>query len=140
MYKRLLFVIFILNLSGCIDQPDIQWDIHQTMIQQATAWNNKDIVGFMEPYWHSDSMRFMGKSGVTKGWQSTLERYKKNYAPNQMGILSFDELHFDVLSSESAWVDGKWTLFRTSDTLSGRFSLLWKRLNGKWQIVADHSS
>lgn len=123
-----------------MDVPDIRWDIEQTMNRQAECWNQKNIEGFMEPYWHSDSLRFMGKSGVAKGWQATLDRYKKNYAPEQMGILKFDDLHFDVLSSEATWVDGQWTLFRSSDTLSGRFSLLWKRLDGRWQIVSDHSS
>ena len=123
-----------------MDVPDIRWDIEQTMNRQAECWNQKNIEGFMEPYWHSDSLRFMGKSGVTKGWQATLDRYKKNYAPDQMGTLQFSDLHFDVLSSEATWVDGQWKLFRSKDTLSGRFTLLWKRIDGKWQIVSDHSS
>jgi hypothetical protein len=94
----------------------------------------------MEPYWHSDSLRFMGKSGVTLGWNATLARYKKNYKPSDMGKLEFTDLYFNEINKEAVWVDGKWTLFRTNDTLSGHFSLLWKRMDEKWQIVADHSS
>ena len=140
MFNRCIFFGLLFCAAGCIDAPDIRWDIEQVMHRQAECWNQRNIDGFMEPYWHSDSLRFMGKSGVTKGWQATLDRYKKNYEPKEMGNLVFDELHFDVLSSEATWVDGRWTLYRSLDTLSGRFSLLWKRMDGKWQIVADHSS
>ena len=94
----------------------------------------------MEPYWHSDSLRFMGKSGVTNGWQATLKRYQKNYTPEKMGSLTFNELHFDIISNDAAWVDGQWSLMYTDTIISGRFSLLWKQINGQWQIVADHSS
>lgn len=140
MFNRYIFFGLLFCATSCMDAPDIRWDIEQVMNRQAECWNQRNIDGFMEPYWHSDSLRFMGKSGVTKGWQATLDRYKKNYAPDEMGNLVFDDLHFDVLSSEATWVDGRWTLFRSLDTLSGRFSLLWKRMDGKWQIVADHSS
>jgi len=140
MFKSFLLAIGITMLMGCLDAPGIQLDIQNLMEEQARSWNQKDLEGFMLPYWHSDSLRFMGKSGVTLGWQSTLDRYKKNYSPDAMGMLTFDNLHFDVLSSKATWVDGRWRLFRAADTLSGRFSLLWKKINGQWQIVADHSS
>ncbi len=140
MFKIVVFTFLSLCLSGCIDEPDIQWDIKQIMLRQSDAWNAQDIEGFMEPYWHSDSLRFMGKSGVTKGWNATLARYKKNYTPQQMGKLQFSNLYFNHINDEHTWVDGSWTLYREKDTLSGHFSLLWKRLDNKWQIIADHSS
>jgi hypothetical protein len=134
------FIFCVLILVGCSAIEDPKVTIQQIMIKQSEAWNNKSLEGFMEPYWHSDSLRFMGKSGVTKGWQGTLERYQKNYTPEKMGSLDFNDLHFDILSSEAAWVDGQWRLMYPDTIISGRFSLLWKRINGQWQIVADHSS
>lgn len=95
----------------------------------------------MEPYWHSDSLQFIGKRGITHGWQATLDNYKKGYPDRAaMGTLQFTNLSIDVLSDSSAYVIGKWELFRTADTLSGHYSLLWKKMGDKWQIVADHSS
>jgi ketosteroid isomerase-like protein len=135
------FLFFsILMLAGCSTTTDAKLAIQQVMDQQAIAWNNKSLEGFMKPYWHSDSLRFMGKSGVTKGWQATLTRYQKNYTPEKMGSLHFSDLHFDILSQDAAWVDGQWSLSYPDTTVSGRFSLLWKFINGQWQIVADHSS
>ncbi len=140
MYRIIISIFFLGSLFiGCVDKPDIEWDIRQIMNQQAQAWSNKDLEGFMEPYWHSDSMRFMGSKGVTLGWKATLERYQKNYTKDKMGKLIFNDLHFEILSPEAAWVDGQWTLLLPDRNAVGRFSLLWKRMDGKWQIVADHS-
>jgi hypothetical protein len=56
------------------------------------------------------------------------------------GSLKFNNLSVDVLSDSAVFVIGKWTLFRSSDTLSGHYSLLWKKLQNNWVIVTDHSS
>jgi hypothetical protein len=140
MYKFVFFIILSFCISSYTQKPDVQKDIRLIMQRQTDAWNNQDIEGFMQPYWHSDSLRFMGKSGVTLGWNATLARYKKNYQPSEMGQLQFTELFFNPINNDAVWVDGKWTLFRAQDTLSGHFSLLWKMIDHQWQIVADHSS
>jgi hypothetical protein len=57
-----------------------------------------------------------------------------------MGKLQFTNLTMEMTGDSSAYVIGKWQLFRTADTLSGHYSLLWKNHNGQWLIVADHSS
>ncbi|MEY2764438.1 MAG: hypothetical protein RLZZ205_862 [Bacteroidota bacterium] len=127
-------------LSGCSAPADPKWEIQQIMNKQAEAWTNKDLDGFMEPYWQSDSLRFIGQKGVVLGWASTLARYKKSYPPEKMGTLIFNDLHFEILSDEAAWVDGQWTLLLPDKNAIGRFSLLWKKQDGKWQIFADHST
>ena len=140
MYKTAFFIILSFCISSYTHRPDIEMDIRQIMQRQTDAWNAQDIEGFMQPYWHSDSLRFMGKSGVTLGWNATLARYKKNYKPSEMGQLQFTDLYFNPINNDAVWVDGHWTLFRIQDTLSGHFSLLWKKIDDQWQIVADHSS
>jgi len=124
-----------------VDAKSIVVPISEIMNEQEKAWNEGNLEAFMEPYWHSDSLQFIGKRGITMGWQNTLDNYKKSYPDRQaMGTLSFTNLSIDLMSDSSAYVIGKWELFRTADTLSGHYSLLWKKMNGKWQIVADHSS
>ncbi|MEO0404960.1 MAG: nuclear transport factor 2 family protein [Bacteroidota bacterium] len=115
--------------------------IQQVMNQQQDAWNTGDLNQFMVGYWESDSLTFIGKSGVNRGWDKTLSNYKKSY-PNKeaMGQLQFTNLNIDVHTPEIASVIGKWELFRTADTLSGHYSLLWKKKAGNWVIISDHSS
>ncbi len=111
------------------------------MAQQELAWNRFDLEGFMDGYWRSDSLRFIGSKGLTYGWQNTLNNYQKSYpGPDAMGTLKFTILSVEVLSKKSAFVIGRWQLTRKQGELSGHYTLLWKKINGKWLIVADHSS
>lgn len=111
------------------------------MKDQETAWNTGDLEGFMKGYWKSDSLTFIGSRGLTRGWDQTLANYKKGYATREaMGKLTFTILKVDILSKKSAFVIGKWHLKREKDELSGHYTLLWKKINGHWLIVADHSS
>ncbi len=57
-----------------------------------------------------------------------------------MGQLSFDIIQVKELSAEYYFVVGEWMLKRTIGDLSGHYNLLMRKLNGKWVIVADHSS
>lgn len=114
--------------------------VKDLMSQQETAWNNADINGFMKHYWKSDSLKFIGSKGITYGWQKTLDNYIKGY-PNKeaMGILTFTILEATQLSETSIYVIGKWELKKEKPS-GGHFTLLWKNINGKWVIVADHTS
>ena len=116
-------------------------EILSLLDRQTRDWNRGDIDGFMVGYWNSDSLMFIGKSGITYGYQQTLANYKKNYSDTtQMGKLSFNIIQVKKLSGEYYFVVGKWTLKRTVGDLSGHYNLLFRKINGKWVIVADHSS
>lgn len=111
------------------------------MKAQETAWNNGDLRGFMLGYWMSDSLAFSGGKNITYGWQPALERYERSYgSEEQMGKLTFSDVKTNLSGKASAYTTGAWQLARYSDTLSGRFTLVWRRVNGAWVIVADHSS
>ena len=109
--------------------------------EQQLAWNAGNIEKYMEGYWKSDSLMFIGKSGITYGWKNTLSNYKKNYVDTvAMGKLDFKILQLKKLSGLYYSVVGKWHLSRSIGNLDGHFSLLFKKIGGKWHIVADHSS
>ncbi len=141
------FFFFFLLLQGCSATKSgntaaaAEQAIRQVMAAQEAAWNRADTEGFMEGYWRSDSLTFIGSRGVTYGWQATLDSYKKGYPDAAaMGKLTFTILRLEVLSPESAYVIGKWSLARKADAPGGHFTLLWKKIGGKWVIVADHTS
>lgn len=111
------------------------------MASQETAWNDGDIEGFMKAYLKSDSLVFIGKSGLNYGWDTTLANYRRSYPDRDaMGILTFENLIVNPIEPDAAFVVGKWVLHRSADTLSGHYSLLWQRISGEWFIIADHSS
>jgi uncharacterized protein (TIGR02246 family) len=138
------FILFLILLTApsikvLAQHPDSE--IRGLMAVQTSAWNKGDIEGFMQTYWQSDSLLFIGSHGPTYGWQSTLERYKKSYPDTAaMGKLDFKILEVRLLAKDLCFVVGKWHLQRTAGDMQGAFTLLVKRLKGQWKIIADHSS
>jgi uncharacterized protein (TIGR02246 family) len=115
--------------------------IRQTLHDQTVAWNKGDLENFMKGYWENDSLMFVGKSGVTYGYQNTLNNYKKNYnGPDQMGTLTFNLIKVERLSPEFYFVVGKWHLKRNAGDVGGHYNLLFQKIKGKWVITVDHSS
>lgn len=122
-------------------QSDAKAAILQVMSLQEKAWSDGDVEGFMEGYWHSPELAFVGKRGVTRGWQQTLDNYKKSYPTKEkMGMLTFDVIELERLSDDAYHMIGKYTLQLKDSSPSGHFTLVWKHIDGKWLIVKDHSS
>jgi uncharacterized protein (TIGR02246 family) len=108
---------------------------------QQTAWNRGDVDAFLVGYWHSPDLTFSGSSGVVRGWDGVLARYKKNYPDRAaMGQLDFSDLEFRFLGPDAALVLGRWHLKRERDDLGGVFTLVWQRLPEGWKIIHDHTS
>lgn len=142
MKQLLFFLAFLLMLAWSVSgQPAVR-TIRNIMAEQEAAWNRGDLPAFMEGYWHSDSLRFIGSKGLTYGWQATLDNYRRGYPDRAtMGTLKFTILSVEKLSRRSAFVVGKWHLARgDKGDLSGHYTLLWRKIRGHWVIVADHSS
>lgn len=116
--------------------------ILEVMSRQEKYWNEGNIPAFMQDYWKSDSLKFIGKNGVTKGWQATMDRYLKTYPDKaSMGTLKFDIKEVEFLSDKAAWVLGQFYLTRPEKgDLTGFFTLIFKKINQQWVIVSDHSS
>lgn len=116
-------------------------EVLKILQNQADQWNKGDIEAFMQDYWKSDQLQFIGSKGVTYGWQQTFDNYKKGYPDRAaMGHLTFDILNTKRLSRKVISVTGKFTLKREKDMPTGHFLLIWKKIKGKWVIIADHTS
>lgn len=142
--KKYLLIMILAVISGSIysqKENKMKATIEKIMHEQESAWNKGDIDGFMASYWNNDSLKFIGKKGITYGWKNTLDNYKKSY-PNAdaMGKLTFSIISVEKFSDTVCYVTGKWNLKRTADELGGYYTLLWKKIDGKWVIVADHTS
>lgn len=116
-------------------------DIRRVMNEQTAAWNRGDIEGFMSGYWNSPELKFVSGANVTKGWQPTLDRYRKSYDSRaKMGTLEFSDLEINVLSKDAAIVLGTWKLQREADAPGGKFTLVFRKFKDGWRIVHDHTS
>lgn len=139
--RALIFFIFPFYSFILTAQQHDEQLIRQVLADQQECWNQGDLECFMEGYWKSDELVFIGKSGLTYGWQRTLDNYKKSYPTKEaMGILTFEILITEPISEDFWSVIGKWSLKRKNDSPGGHFSLIFRRLGEDWVIVSDHSS
>jgi uncharacterized protein (TIGR02246 family) len=139
--KAMLLSLLLLRTLASAAQANDEAAIRALLRTQTEAWNRGDLEGFMQTYWKSDSLMFIGKSGITWGWNNTLENYKRGYPDTAaMGTLSFDIIQVKALSKDCYSVTGKWMLQRVADAPSGHYTLLLRRINGTWKIISDHSS
>lgn len=143
MQNKLLFIVLLLiNFFGFAQTNKDQDEIKEVLFSQQKLWNEGKIEAFMEFYEKSEDLKFIGKTNITQGWKATLERYLTSY-PNReaMGQLAFQIVEIDVTEGKTAWLLGKWDLKRPKmGNLGGHFTLLLKKVKGKWLIFRDHTS
>lgn len=129
--------------EGEVDAEAAREEIRSVLNTQEEAWNQGSIPAFMEGYAKTDSLRFASGGSVWYGWERTLERYEETYIDEgMMGTLSFEDLDIRVLSSESAFVFGRWRLSRSEayTNVGGLFTLIFEKRPEGWRIVHDHTS
>ncbi len=144
MAKILLFSLlsFLSVLPVHAQSDNDRRAIIQVLGAQTKAWNAGNMEIFMQGYWQSDSLKFIGKNGIVYGWQNTLDRYRKNYPdPASRGTLRFEIISVDVTGRDAAFVVGQFFLTRPEKgNATGYFTLYWRKIKGQWKIVADHTS
>ena len=132
----------MLSVASIAQKTNERQAVLDVLAHQNKNWNEGNISAFMEDYWKSDSLMFIGSKGVVFGWKATLDRYNKSYPDlATMGKLKFDIQKTDFHSKTTCWVLGKWHLTRPEKgDIGGYFTLILKKINGKWLIVSDHTS
>ena len=137
---RLAAVCLLATMIGCA-AGSMDREIRAMLERQDQAWNRGDIEAFMEHYLKSDELSFSSGGETIYGWQATRDRYKKRYpSAERMGHLTFSDLEIHPLGRGAALVLGRWHLDREPDSVGGNFSLVLRRIDGRWVIVHDHTS
>jgi beta-aspartyl-peptidase (threonine type) len=133
-------VLLMLSAAGA---PAESAPVRAVLDTQVAAWNQGDLDGFMRTYWNSPELVFQSNASSTRGFEATVERYRKKYLSEgrEMGRLAFEELDVQLLAPGVAFARGGWHLaFRDGKSARGRFTLLLRERPEGWRIVYDHSS
>lgn len=137
---RLLSLLLLLLSYTTHVHAQAEREIREVLANQVECWNDGDLECFMDGYWRSDNLVFIGSSGLTYGWETTLENYKKRYPSREaMGTLTFDLNIIEPLSEEFWFVAGKFNLERKNDNPTGYFTLIFRLIDDQWVIVSDHT-
>jgi ketosteroid isomerase-like protein len=141
MKTLLKFIVLILCCTSLQAQNSDENEIDRVLDEQLAAWNTGNIEGFMQGYWKNDSVMYIGKTGITYGYNNILQKYKKGFPDKSlMGKLSFNIIHKNELSPDIYFVVGKYRVERNNSVLEGHFTLLFQKVGDRWVITSDHSS
>jgi ketosteroid isomerase-like protein len=109
-YSFFLFIFLAFAVNNATAQCSAKMSndiaaIRKVLREQEQAWNRADIEAFMQGYWHSENLEFVGKNGLQNGWQRTLDNYKKSYPDAAaMGKLDFTILKLELLGKNAAYI------------------------------------
>jgi peptidoglycan/xylan/chitin deacetylase (PgdA/CDA1 family) len=134
-------------------EEEVRREVAAALDRQVQAWNRGDLEGFVSLY--AEDAAFVSPSGLTRGRQAVLDRYRKRY-PDQaaMGTLSLvpvetrlawgieGSMHGDALAGDVHGVSivARWTLaYPDKPPASGLTLLVLHRRGDGWAIVQDAS-
>ena len=140
----LFFALFVtMNLASQTEaqaEAEDRKAILTALKMQQDAWNKGDMEGFMQGYVKSDSLKFYGSSGLTQGWQNTLDNYKKGYPTKaQTGNLSFTIDALTKIEEGAYYMMGQFHLVREAGNANGVFLIIFRKIEGEWKVIADLS-
>src|SRR5665811_2168859 len=97
----LIGLTFISSLAEIKISEKEKSEINFLLEKQVNAWNEGNLEKFMETYWNSEKLSFVGSRGPTYGWKATLESYKKGYPDKAaMGKLKFTILDISKIDKK----------------------------------------
>ncbi|TLP79620.1 nuclear transport factor 2 family protein [Maribacter sp. ACAM166] len=143
MKTIVIAVITSVLICSCASKNNLVQDSNEIMNilnQQEEDWNNNDLEGFMEGYWKSESLFFYSGAKLKSGWITTLMSYKKKYPDKSYaGTLNFKIIKISPINTGAYFVMGEYELIREVGDANGTFMIIFKRIDGKWKIIADSS-
>ena len=120
-------------------EEKLRKDVAAVLAGQVLAWNRGDLEAFVSVY--AEDAAFVSPTGLTRGRQALLERYRKRYPDKAaMGTLSLDILEARLAGADGASVVARWTLaYPDKPAASGLTLLVLHRHDDGWKIVQDAS-
>lgn len=113
-------------------------EIKRMLNQAAIDWTANNLDGFMASYANSPTLRFAHPKGITLGFDTVKERYAKSITKSD---LKFSDLDVTVLALDAAVAFGRFhNRGKDGTNATGLFTLLVRKIEGRWKITHDHSS
>lgn len=134
----------LLLSTGCTPggtAEGISGEVRALLSQQVADWNSGDIAAFMNGYWRDERVRFASGGEVRRGWSNVMSDYERRYPDRAaMGTLHTAGIEISEISKDAAMVFGQWAVTAGGAHHCGLFTLLVRKVEGRWVVVHDHTS
>lgn len=138
--RRIIQARSFTQLRDAVSEAEVR-AISGVLDAQVDAWNRGDLSAFMDTYWRSDALRFASGDTPVRGWADALRRYRSNYPDRtDMGALTFSDVEINILAPDAATAFGRWRLAQAAESPGGLFTLVLRKIDGRWLIIHDHTS
>lgn len=106
---------------------------------------NANVNEVMDVYWNSAQLNLFNYNGtVTKGWQQVRKNRESSYPEIKDVKLEVRDVSVTMLGRDGAIVTCLWTQSQnykgTPESVSGRMTLVFKRIANAWKAIHLHSS
>jgi uncharacterized protein (TIGR02246 family) len=145
-FTRLLPVVLLLQHAPAAQAPppaDARAEVLALVAQSARDWTRGDIEAFCAVY--ADDALFISPTGITRGRQAVLDRYRQRYPGRAaMGALSFEVIEARVAPgpgpATAVSVTARWRLaYPDRPEATGLTLIVWHRTPAGWRLVQDAS-
>jgi uncharacterized protein (TIGR02246 family) len=125
------------------DEQSSARQVYLLIMGQVSAWNSQDIEGFMAAYWKSPKLVYLDDGEQVFGWDQLYANYQNGFADRSlMGYLEAQRVKVQMLEADMAYVLLWWDMMigRPRSKVVGTSTLVVRRLDGEWKIVAAHTT
>ncbi len=141
--SRVMFAALIAILpTGALSGPAEDKAAIRTVVDDMeAAWNRGDFAGYVAGFQNPDVI-FVSGGRYRDGWQGTLEEYRRKYGASDdtRGVLTFYDMHIELLAEDAAMLIGRYHLERPENSNEGINTRLFRKVNGEWRIAMNHVS
>jgi ketosteroid isomerase-like protein len=136
--------VLVVGCAKVEDSAAIKRSLEEKVGQFADAFNKQDIQGLMTDYWNSSDLAVYYPDGNYIGYDALKQSWQTFFQNVSVKKFAITELHTEV-ENNTAYQWGTYDLSmqpKAGEGISapGRFTQVWRKLNGKWVIVIDHAS
>jgi uncharacterized protein (TIGR02246 family) len=131
-------VVAVLVLGAAAAAPDPAREAAGVLDAQIAAWNRGDLDAFCALY--AEDAVFASPTGLNRGRQAVLERYRKRYPDRAaMGTLAFEKEDVRA-TADVVSIVARWRLsYRDKPEASGLTLVVLRRTPDGWRLVQDAS-
>jgi len=119
----------------------VKQEIHKVYNKAVSEWNNKNMRGYMNMFWESDSLRVASGSRAVYGWQRALDTsIEQDPQGDYMGQAYTDEFRIYPVDPSHAWSYTRFRIESEGQSMTGSSTDIWEKKNGNWRIIHSHIS